>query len=82
MFSEVQRETSGMKLVNPFVLNAPFLYNMKTLEYRKDFWGFQGLEKGALGANGLICLFSLFLTPLSQNISFLVIHVSFFWLHV
>ena len=32
--------------MNPFVPNAPFFYLLKTSENRKDFWCFQGLEKG------------------------------------
>ena len=33
---------------NPFVPNAPFLYPLKTLENRKVFWCFQGVEKGCM----------------------------------
>ena len=40
-------------MINPFVPNAHFLYPMKTSENRKVFWRFQGVEKGALGMNGL-----------------------------
>ena len=36
--------------INPFVPNAPFLYPLKTLTV---FWCFQGVEKSALGTNGL-----------------------------
>ena len=31
--------------INPFVPNATFLYPLKTLENRKVFWCFQGVEK-------------------------------------
>ena len=34
---------------NPFVPNAHFLYFLKTSENRKDFWCFQGVEKGCIG---------------------------------
>ena len=32
-----------------FVLNAPVFYYLKTLENRKFFWCFQGVEKGCTG---------------------------------
>ena len=35
--------------INPFVPNAPFLYHLKTLEKRKVFWCFLGVEKGCIG---------------------------------
>ena len=34
---------------NPFVPSAPFLYPLKTLENRKVFWCFQGVEKKCIG---------------------------------
>ena len=34
---------------DPFVPNAPFLYPLKTLENRKVFCCFQGVEKGCIG---------------------------------
>ena len=34
---------------NPFVLNAPFLYPLKTSENRTVFWCFQGVKKGRIG---------------------------------
>ena len=39
--------------INPFVLNAPFLYPLKTSENLTVFWYFQVVKKGALGTNGL-----------------------------
>ena len=38
---------------NQFVPNAPFFYCLKPSENRKVFCCFQGVEKGALGKNGL-----------------------------
>ena len=35
--------------INPFVLNALFLYLLKTPESRKVFYCFQGVEKGCTG---------------------------------
>ena len=35
--------------INPFVLNAPFLYPLKTSENLTAFWCFQGIEKGCIG---------------------------------
>ena len=35
--------------VNSFVLNAPFLYPLKTSENLQVFWCFQGLEKACIG---------------------------------
>ena len=32
-------------MFNQFILNAPFLYPLKTSENRKVFWCFQGLGK-------------------------------------
>ena len=43
--------------LNPFVLNAPFLYPLKTSENRNVFWYFQGVKKGCIGTNGLIWAF-------------------------
>ena len=37
---------SLIRLTNPFVPNAPFLYSLKTSENRKGFWYFQGVKKG------------------------------------
>ena len=37
-----------------FVLIAPFLYSLKISENLKVFLYLQGVEKGALGTNGLI----------------------------
>ena len=37
------------KRFNPFFPNAPFLYPLKTLENRKFFWCFQGVEKCCIG---------------------------------
>ena len=45
----VQKETIGMKWVNLFVPNAPFLYPLKTSENCKVFWCFQGVEKRCIG---------------------------------
>ena len=48
----------AVKAFNPFVPNAPFFYPLKTSEYRKVFWRFQGVEKGCIGnewVNKLIC---------------------------
>ena len=42
---------------HPFVPNATFLYPLKTLENFTVFWCFQGVEKSALGMNGLKKLF-------------------------
>ena len=36
-----------LRLFNPFVPNAPFLYSLQT-ENRKFFWCFQGVEKSEL----------------------------------
>ena len=36
-------------ITNPFAPNVPFLYPLKTSEYRKVFWCFQGVEKGCIG---------------------------------
>ena len=41
-------ENIVLKLVNPFVHNAPFLYPLKT-ENRKVLWCFQGVDKGYIG---------------------------------
>ena len=41
-----------LRLFNPFVPNAPFLYSLKT-ENHKFFWCFQEVEKGALEQDGL-----------------------------
>ena len=49
-------------MFNPFVPNAPFLYPLRTLKNLKVFCCFQGVEKGALGTNGLRA-------PLGNNIS-------------
>ena len=38
-----------MITVNPFVLNAPFLYSLKESENFAVFWYFQGVEKGCTG---------------------------------
>ena len=35
--------------LHPFAPNAPFLYLLKTLENRKVFLCFQGVEKGCIG---------------------------------
>ena len=35
--------------INPFVPNAPFLYNLKASENLTDFLCFQGVEKGCIG---------------------------------
>ena len=35
--------------LNPFVINATFLYPLKTSEKLTVFWCFQGLEKGCIG---------------------------------
>ena len=35
--------------LNPFVINASFLYPLKTSEKLTVFWCFQGLEKGCIG---------------------------------
>ena len=43
--------------LNPFVLNAPFLYPLKTSENRNVFWYFQGVEERCIGTNGLIWAF-------------------------
>ena len=40
--------------INPFVPTAPFLYSLKASENLKVFWCFKGVEKGALGTDGLI----------------------------
>ena len=40
--------------INPFVLNAPFLYPLETLENRKIFGCFQGVEKGCIGSEWVI----------------------------
>ena len=42
-------------LLNPFVPNAPFLYLLKTLENRKVFWCFRGVEKGCIGNEWVNC---------------------------
>ena len=34
--------------VHPFLPNAPFLYPLKTIENRKIFLCFQGVEKGCI----------------------------------
>ena len=34
--------------INPFVPNAPFLYNLKASENLTDFLCFQGVEKGCI----------------------------------
>ena len=34
--------------INPFVLNAPLFYPLKTSENHKVFWCFQGVEKGSI----------------------------------
>ena len=36
-------------IINPFVLNAPFLYSLRTSKNLKVFWCFQGIEKGCIG---------------------------------
>ena len=35
--------------INPFVPNAPFLYQLKASENLTVFWCFQGVEKGYIG---------------------------------
>ena len=39
---------------NPFVLNASFLYPLKTSENRKVFWCFEWVEKGWIGNEWII----------------------------
>ena len=45
----LQAHTCLLNLLNPFVPNAAFLYPLKTLQNRKVFWCFQGVEKGCFG---------------------------------
>ena len=42
-------------LVNPFIPNALFLWLLKLSENRKVFWCFQGVEKGCIGYEWVIC---------------------------
>ena len=46
----IERDIGLNMAMNPFVPNAPFFYLLKTSENRKDFWCFQGLEKGCIGS--------------------------------
>ena len=39
----------NIRYINPCVLNAPFLYPLKTSENLKVFWYFPGVEKGCIG---------------------------------
>ena len=48
-FQGVQKWNTGVKKINPFVPNAPFLYLLKTSESLTLFWCFQGVEKGCSG---------------------------------
>ena len=41
-------EFDTLLCINPFVPNAPFLYLLEISENRKDFWCFQGVEKGCI----------------------------------
>ena len=43
------QNAKSLKLINPFVPKAPFLYPLKTSENRKVLWCFKGAEKGCLG---------------------------------
>ena len=45
----LQAHNCLLNLLNPFVPNTVFLYRLKTLQNRKIFWCFQGVEKGCFG---------------------------------
>ena len=50
-FLEEMRYSNNVRITyfNPFVLNAPFLYPLKTSESRKVFRFFREVEKGCVG---------------------------------
>ena len=64
--SKIERRYNT-EYLNPFVPNAPFLYPLKASENLTVFRCFQGVEKGALGTNGLICeLFKVLCTSITM----------------
>ena len=62
------------------VPNAPFLYLLEISENCKVSWCFQGVEKGALGPNGLtIFVFSIWNHPFYTH-PFQITHETKHWL--
>ena len=45
----IDKLLQNIRYINPCVLNAPFLYPLKTSENLKVFWYFRGVEKGCIG---------------------------------
>ena len=58
------------KTFYPFVLNAPFIYPLKTSENLMVFWCFQGVDMGALRRNGSRNIFHYFSKCVSNSRSF------------
>ena len=42
---------TDLQRINPFVVNAQFLYPLETSENLTIFWYIQGVEKGSIGNN-------------------------------
>ena len=65
---------NGLRHINEFVPNTPFLYPSKTSENRKVFWFFQGVEKECIGNKWVkytsLLLHTLYLTHFMPLVSF------------